>query len=44
MARRAAELETLDPLDAGPERRVLELILADGSVYPHKGWFTRPGP
>jgi len=32
-------LETLDPLDAGPERQVLDLVLADGSVYPHKGWF-----
>ncbi len=40
VASRAAELETLDPLDAGPARRVLELILADGSVYPEKGWFT----
>lgn len=40
VASRAAELEKLDPLDAGPERAVLELILADGSVYGHKGWFV----
>lgn len=40
VAARVAELEKLDPLDAGPERRTLELLLADGSVYPHKGWFT----
>ena len=39
LAARAAELEKLDPLDAGPDRRILELILADGSVYSHKGWF-----
>ncbi|HSP19373.1 MAG TPA: efflux RND transporter periplasmic adaptor subunit [Myxococcaceae bacterium] len=40
IASRAVALEKLDPLDAGPERRILELILADGSVYPHKGWFA----
>ncbi len=40
VASRAVALEKLDPLDAGPERRILELILADGSVYTHKGWFT----
>jgi len=40
IATRAAALEAQDPLDAGPDRRVLELVLADGSVYPHKGWFT----
>jgi len=40
VAARAAELEKLDPLDAGADRRNLELILADGSVYPHKGWFV----
>lgn len=39
VASRAVALEKLDPLDAGPERQVLDLILADGSVYPHKGWF-----
>ncbi len=39
VASRAVALERLDPLDAGPERQVLDLILADGSVYPHKGWF-----
>jgi len=39
VASRAAALETLDPLDAGPERQVLNLVLADGSVYKHKGWF-----
>ncbi len=39
VASRAAALETLDPLDAGPERQVLALVLADGSVYKHKGWF-----
>jgi membrane fusion protein, multidrug efflux system len=40
VAARAAALENLDPLDAGTDRRVLDLLLADGSVYPHKGWFT----
>jgi membrane fusion protein (multidrug efflux system) len=40
IASRAAALDTLDPLDAGAERRILELILADGSVYPLKGWFA----
>jgi membrane fusion protein (multidrug efflux system) len=40
VAGRAVSLEKLDPLDAGPERQVLDLVLADGSVYPHKGWFT----
>jgi membrane fusion protein (multidrug efflux system) len=39
VASRAVTLEKLDPLDAGPERQVLDLVLADGSVYPHKGWF-----
>ncbi|HVN33158.1 MAG TPA: efflux RND transporter periplasmic adaptor subunit [Thermoanaerobaculaceae bacterium] len=39
VATRVVALENLDPLDAGPERRVLELVLADGSVYSHKGWF-----
>jgi membrane fusion protein (multidrug efflux system) len=28
-----------DPLDDDPEEATLELILADGSVYPHKGVF-----
>ncbi|HEY1418264.1 MAG TPA: efflux RND transporter periplasmic adaptor subunit, partial [Myxococcaceae bacterium] len=37
VAARAATLETLDPLDAGTDRQVLDLLLADGSVYPHKG-------
>ncbi|MGZ6029188.1 MAG: efflux RND transporter periplasmic adaptor subunit [Myxococcaceae bacterium] len=40
VASRAVALEKLDPLDAGPERQILELVLADGSVYRHKGWFT----
>jgi membrane fusion protein (multidrug efflux system) len=40
VAARAAALENLDPLDAGTDRQVLDLLLADGSVYPHKGWFT----
>ena len=40
VASRAVALEKLDPLDAGPDRQVLDLVLADGSVYPHKGWFT----
>jgi membrane fusion protein (multidrug efflux system) len=39
-AGRVAELQKMDPLDAGPERRVIELMLADGSIYPHKGWFA----
>ncbi len=39
-ASRIADLEKLDPLDAGPERRLIELMLADGSIYPHKGWFA----
>jgi membrane fusion protein, multidrug efflux system len=39
VAERAAQLEKLDPLDAGADRRVLDLLLADGSVYKHKGWF-----
>ena len=43
VASRAAALETLDPLDAGTDRQVLELLLADGSVYPHKGWFVSVG-
>ena len=43
VASRAAALEKLDPLDAGPDRQVLDLILADGSVYPHKGWFISVG-
>ena len=43
VASRAAALEKLDPLDAGTDRRVLDLILADGSVYPHKGWFVSVG-
>jgi membrane fusion protein (multidrug efflux system) len=40
VAARAVALEKLDPLDAGADRQILDLILADGSVYPHKGWFT----
>jgi len=40
VAERAARLEKLDPLDAGPDRRVVDLVLADGSVYKHKGWFV----
>lgn len=40
VAERAAQLEKLDPLDAGADRRVLDLLLADGSVYRHKGWFV----
>ena len=43
VASRAAELEKLDPLDAGADRQVIDLILADGSVYPHKGWFMSVG-
>jgi membrane fusion protein (multidrug efflux system) len=43
VASRAAALEKLDPLDAGADRQVLDLILADGSVYPHKGWFVSVG-
>ena len=43
LASRAAELEKLDPLDAGPDRRIADLILADGSVYPEKGWFISVG-
>jgi len=43
VASRAAALEKLDPLDAGADRQVLDLILADGSVYPHKGWFISVG-
>ena len=43
VASRAATLERLDPLDAGVDRQVLELLLADGSVYPHKGWFISVG-
>jgi membrane fusion protein (multidrug efflux system) len=43
VASRAAELENLDPLDAGADRQVIDLILADGSVYPHKGWFMSVG-
>jgi len=42
-ASRAADLEKLDPLDAGPDRRILELLLADGSLYPEKGWFISVG-
>jgi len=43
VANRAMELEKLDPLDAGPDRRNLTLLLADGSVYPEKGWFISVG-
>jgi membrane fusion protein, multidrug efflux system len=43
VASRALELEKLDPLDAGADRAVLDLVLADGSVYPHKGWFISVG-
>jgi len=43
VASRAAELENHDPLDAGPGRAVLDLVLADGSVYVHKGWFISVG-
>ena len=43
VASRAATLEKLDPLDAGADRQVLDLVLADGSVYPHKGWFISVG-
>jgi len=43
VASRAATLEKMDPLDAGTDRQVLDLILADGSVYPHKGWFMSVG-
>ena len=43
VAARAAALEKLDPLDAGADRQTLDLILADGSVYPHKGWFVSVG-
>jgi len=39
-ASRISELEKQDPLDAGPERRLIELMLADNSVYAHKGWFA----
>jgi membrane fusion protein, multidrug efflux system len=42
-ASRAAQLENLDPLDAGPDRAVVDLMLADGSLYPHKGWFISVG-
>jgi membrane fusion protein, multidrug efflux system len=37
-ASRIKGLETLDPLDGGPERATLDLVLVDGSKYPHKGW------
>jgi membrane fusion protein, multidrug efflux system len=37
-ADRIRGLENLDPLDGGPERAVLDLLLVDGSKYPHKGW------
>jgi membrane fusion protein, multidrug efflux system len=40
VAERAAQIIKLDPLDAGTERRILDLILADGTVYRHKGWFV----
>lgn len=43
VATQAADLEKQDPLDAGPGRAVLDLVLADGSVYPHKGWFVSVG-
>ena len=43
VAARAAALEKLDPLDAGVDRQTLDLLLADGSVYPHKGWFVSVG-
>jgi membrane fusion protein (multidrug efflux system) len=43
VAARAAALERLDPLDAGADRQTLDLLLADGSVYPHKGWFVSVG-
>ena len=43
VAARAATLERLDPLDAGADRQTLDLLLADGSVYPHKGWFVSVG-
>ena len=43
VASRAAALEKLDPLDAGADRQILDLVLADGSVYPHKGWFISVG-
>ena len=43
VAARATTLEKLDPLDAGTDRQVLDLLLADGSVYPHKGWFVSVG-
>src|SRR6185436_12962494 len=34
VAARAATLERLDPLDAGADRQTLDLLLADGSIYP----------
>jgi membrane fusion protein (multidrug efflux system) len=37
-ADRIRGLENLDPLDGGPERATLDLLLVDGSKYPHKGW------
>jgi len=43
VAARAAALERLDPLDAGADRQTLDLLLADGSIYPHKGWFVSVG-
>ena len=43
VAARAATLERLDPLDAGADRQTLDLLLADGSIYPHKGWFVSVG-
>jgi len=43
VAARAATLERLDPLDAGADRQTVDLLLADGSIYPHKGWFVSVG-
>jgi membrane fusion protein (multidrug efflux system) len=37
-ASRITGLEKLDPLDGGPERANLDLVLVDGSKYAHKGW------
>jgi membrane fusion protein (multidrug efflux system) len=37
-ASRIRELSSQDPLDGGPERATLDLVLVDGSKYPLKGW------
>jgi membrane fusion protein (multidrug efflux system) len=39
-ASRIRELSSQDPLDGGPERATLDLVLVDGSKYPIKGWIA----